>query len=68
MSEIAQIREQIDREIEAMRHAQAYASVARHDIITHRYEHLAKCFERLTSQLGTTTAVQEVARALEEKL
>jgi hypothetical protein len=68
MSEVAQIREQIDREIEALRYAQAYASVARHDIITHRYEQLARCFERLAAELGTTPAIEELAKKLEEKL
>ncbi len=68
MSEIAHIRKQIDCEIEAMRHAQAYAIVAGHDVITHRYENLARCFERLAAELGTTPAIEELAKKLEEKL
>jgi hypothetical protein len=68
MSEIARIRAQIDQEIEAMRQAQAYASVASHDIITHRYEHLTRCFERLAAEVGTTAAIEEIARKIEERL
>ncbi len=68
MSEIARIREQIDQEIEAMRQAKACASVARHDIIIHRYEKLGLCFERLAAELGTTTAIEEIARKLEMSL
>ena len=68
MSEVAHIRAQIDQEIEAMRQAQAYASVAIHDIITHRYEHLTSCFERLAAEVGTTAAIEEIAQKMEEKL
>ncbi len=68
MSEVARIRAQIDREIEAMRQAQAYASIASHDIITHRYEHLTSCFEILAAEVGTTAAIEEISRRMEEKL
>lgn len=68
MSEVARIKARIDQEIEAMRQAQAYASVASHDIITHRYEHLTACFESLAAKVGTTAAIEEIARKLEESL
>lgn len=68
MSEVARIRAQIDQEIEAMRQAQAYAGVARHDIIMHRYENLAGCFERLAARLGPMTAIEEIVRKMEESL
>lgn len=68
MSEVARIRAQIDCEIEAMRQAQGYASVASHDIITHRYENLTNCFERLAAKLGPQQAIAEIAQKLEEGL
>lgn len=68
MSEIAAIRARIDQEIAAMRQAQAYASVATHDVITHRYEHLTNCFERLAAEIGTTAAIEEIAQKMEERL
>jgi hypothetical protein len=68
MSEIARIRAQIDQEIEAMRQAKAYASVASHDVITHRYEHLTRCFEHLAAEVGPTAAIEEIARRMEESL
>lgn len=68
MSEVAQIRKRIEQDIEAMRQAQTYACVARHDVIARRYEHLAGCFERLAADIGFTAAIAEIARAMEEKL
>jgi len=68
MREVAQIRAQIDQEMEALRQARAYASVARHDVIAHRYERLASCYERLAAELGTATAIEEIVRKMEEKL
>lgn len=68
MSEVARIRAQIDCEIEAMRQAQGYAVVARHDIITHRYENLTACFERLAAKIGEATAIAEIVQKMEDAL
>ncbi|HEU5378005.1 MAG TPA: hypothetical protein VFV38_21500 [Ktedonobacteraceae bacterium] len=68
MDEVARIREQIDREIAAMRQAQAYASVARHEMIVHRYDNLTRCFEDLSAKVGSMQAIAEIANKMEADL
>jgi hypothetical protein len=68
MSEIAKIRERIDLEIEAMRQAQGYAIVARHDIITHHYDQLGDCYEQLAAEIGEKRAIAELAEQIERLL
>ena len=65
ISEITQIRRQIDLEIAAMQHAKSYAVVARHEAITHHYESLSLCLEQLTSQVGEKSAVEMLAEQME---
>jgi len=68
-SEVAQLREQINQEIAASRLAiTGYAQVARHDIITHHYDALGTCLERLKAQVGDQAAAQILIEALEEQL
>ncbi len=65
-SEITQLRQRIDAEIDAMNQAKhGYAAVARHEVITHHYEALALCLERLTSQVGEQAALAMLTEQLE---
>ncbi len=68
-SEIAQFRQQIDREIEAMQQVKSgYAVVSAHDLITHHYQNLATCLEELTAQVGEKAALEALIARLEERL
>ena len=67
-SEIAQLIGRIEREVSAMHLAMdGFASVARHDIISHRFENLGVCFEGLSGQIGEQAAIETIIATLEEK-
>jgi hypothetical protein len=69
MSEIAKLRQQIDREIIAMKHAMhGYATVTRHDIITHHFANLETVYEQLVAEIGNVAAIQAISEKLEEVL
>ncbi|MGH2507656.1 MAG: hypothetical protein ACRDHZ_09685 [Ktedonobacteraceae bacterium] len=65
-SEVARIREQIELEIVAMRHAANFATVARHDIISHHYRQLDIHFHKLSAFVGPSQAIGEIATAVEK--
>jgi hypothetical protein len=68
-SEVAQLRNRIDQEIDAMRQAiSGYAIVARHEMITNHYQNLGACFEELTARIGEEAAIKEVIARLEGRL
>jgi prophage DNA circulation protein len=60
-SEVIRLREQIERECEAMRLlSQGYAVAASHAIIRRKYEQLGKYQEQLASLVGEHEAMQTV--------
>ena len=64
----ARIRAQIDQEIAAMELAKhGFATVARHEIITHRFANLDKCVASLAEQIGDQAAIETLIEQLEEK-
>jgi len=64
ISEVARLREQIERECQAMQQAMyGYAEVAKHQIINYRYNVIGKYRDRLETLVGeeaATTIVVEV--------
>jgi hypothetical protein len=67
-SEIAQLIGRIESEVNAMHLAMdGFASVARHDIINHRFENLGVCFEELAGQIGEQAAIETIIATLEQK-
>ncbi len=66
-SDVAQLRQQIAREREAMTNAlSGYAITARHDVITNRYNQLGHYHEQLIALLGEQAAIAVVIEALEQ--
>jgi hypothetical protein len=64
-SEVAQLRQQLDEICMSMyRGLYDYAAVAKHDIITHKYEMLGKTQEELGLHVGKEQAFQDVLDAL----
>jgi hypothetical protein len=61
-SEVAQLRRQIELELEAMeRYMTAFAvGTARHEFIRKRMERIGSCQERLAEQVGEMAAAQIV--------
>ena len=60
-SEVARIREQIDREIEALQLLRCgFAMVASHAAISHRYETLGSCMDRLAEHIGEENAIATI--------
>ncbi|MFL5628696.1 MAG: hypothetical protein ACJ788_24205 [Ktedonobacteraceae bacterium] len=56
-SEIARIRQQIERETQAMQLAMnGFATVARHEFISHTYDAIGKCQQRLETLVGEEEA------------
>lgn len=68
ISEVAAIRQRINQEIAAMKHAKAFAVTARHEMITARLERLGVCLEELSSELGKEGAAKFMVDQLEEGL
>jgi hypothetical protein len=67
MSEIAQIRQQIDLEIAALNQVKhGYAAVAHHEVITHHYEGLARCLEQLMGEVGEEVAMAMLVEQMEQ--
>jgi hypothetical protein len=61
--------QQIDSEINAMQQAvNGFASVARHEMISHRFANLDICFHTLSTHMGERRALEAIAQKLEEKL
>ena len=68
-SVVAQLMAQIDSEISAMQQVMnGFSSVARHGIITHRFENLGVCFEVLSVHIGEQAAIETILKKLEESV
>lgn len=64
-SEVAQLREKIELEIQAMHVGfTGYAAVSRHDIINHKYDQLGSYQQQLEQHIGATAAIEVVIAAL----
>jgi hypothetical protein len=68
VSEIARIRQCIDQEIAALKHAKGFAVTARHEMITTRLERLGACMEELSLESGLEAAARLIIDQLEEGL
>ncbi len=66
-SEIRRLMQQIDTEIAAMRQAMTgFATVARHEIISHRFANLGQHMTQLSGEVGKQRAIEMVIDALEQ--
>jgi hypothetical protein len=66
-SEIAQLRQRIEQEIIAARLAMnGYATVARHEMITHHLSIVGECFEHLSTLVGEQAAITFIGEQMEE--
>lgn len=66
MSEVAQMKQQIEMECEAMRLAiMGFRITASHDIINHQYEQLGEHYERLGKLIGERQAVEVLIATLD---
>jgi len=64
-SEVAQLREKIELEIQAMRSGlTGYAAVSRHDTINHKYDQIGQYQQQLEQHIGATAAIEVVIDAL----
>ena len=62
MSEVAQLRKQIEDEYVAICNGlKGLASIAKHEFIAHRYRHIDELHTQLASHVGTSTATQIVS-------
>jgi hypothetical protein len=67
-SEVARLREQIAREIQAMRAAlDGYAVVSRHDLINRPYEQIGTSVEQLQQHIPIDEALQMVMDVFDQK-
>jgi uncharacterized protein YukE len=65
-SEIAQLREKIELEIQAMQNGfTGYAAVAQHDIINHKYEQIGDYQRQLEQHIGVRAAAELVVEAFQ---
>ena len=65
MSEIARLKQQIQLECEAMRHAMtSFRTTASHDIINHQFDRLGEHYEQLGGLIGEQAAIETVIAAL----
>ena len=63
-SEVARLMQQIALETSAMQAAMTgFASVAKHDTITHRYEAIGQCCDQLASLVGEEQATDLMIEA-----
>lgn len=68
-SEVARLKQRIDQEAAAIKLAlTGYAQAASHEIITHHYETLGACMDKLREHIGQEGAIQAVAEALDRHL
>lgn len=64
-SEIARLREQIDREVEALQLLKnGFAVVASHKIINHHYDALGVCYEELARHIGAEAAIDTICKRI----
>ena len=68
-SEVVQLMEQIDGEINAMQQiTNGFSSVARHEIISQRFACLDRCFQQLSVRVGEQCALEIIAQKMEERI
>lgn len=66
-SEVAQLREKIELEIQAMKTVFTdYAAVSQHAIINHKYDQLGDYQQRLEQHIGATAAIEVIIDALNQ--
>lgn len=66
-SEVAQLREKIELEIQAMRSGlTGYAAVSQHDIINHKYDQIGDYQQQLGQHIGEKAAIEVVIDALNQ--
>jgi hypothetical protein len=63
-SEVAQLREQIEAECQAMRHLAGFRQMASHEIITAAYNRLGEHHDRLIKLVGQQKAAEVIVEAL----
>ena len=67
-SEVAQIKEKIELEIQAMRAAlDGYAVVSSHELIHHKYDQIGIYVEQLQQYMGTREAAQMMVHAFDRE-
>lgn len=67
MSELTQLRRQIDQEIHAMHQGMTgYAVVSRHEVIGNYYQQLSDRLKELSEHIGEQAAVKVLFGTLEE--
>jgi hypothetical protein len=68
-SEVARLREQLERECEALhRGLYGLASVAAHQIIRHRYQAIGDCADELATHVGQQQARDILLTTYSEKV
>lgn len=66
-SEIANLRQQIENEAEAMKRGlNGYATVGKHEIIANHYQAIGNCHQQLTDIVGPKEAIAIIANTLEK--
>jgi hypothetical protein len=69
ISEVAQLRERIDREVEALQMLKnGFAQVASHEMITHHYRALDTCYLELVPHVGEEAAIDTICGRIEKLL
>ncbi len=64
-SEVARLRERIDREVEALQYIKSgFAQVASHEIIMNRYRAIDTYFVELSKHIGEEAATEEVCERI----
>ena len=67
-SEVAQLREKIELEVQAMRAAlDGYAVVSRHELIHHKYDQIGAYVEQLQQYMGKHEAAQVMVHAFDRE-
>ncbi len=66
-SEVAQLREKIELEIQAMRRVfDGYAVVSRHDVINHKYDQIGEYVDQLQLHMDKEEALLLLVKALDQ--
>lgn len=68
-SEVTRLLAQIGQEVTVMQKVKhGYASVTRHETITHHYDALGCIYGKLSAQIGETTAIATIVQELEKNV
>lgn len=64
-SEVARLRERIDREVEALQYIKnGLVKVASHETIMRRYRMLDACYEKLVKHVGEAAALDDLCERM----